>query len=118
MSEEEGETCSMCRLSFEPDKHEYFCNNCLELNISLWTCQRCGNTWTPDYCTEEIYSDCCHPMMEGYNVDIESIKYCDQTGDTVWDGETACRTCDEDEEKCENILKAYEYSEIKFVDYC
>ena len=50
MSEEEGVSCSMCGKSFEPDKHEYICNECSELNITLWTCQRCFNSWSPDYC--------------------------------------------------------------------
>ena len=111
MSSEEDASCRMCRGSFEPDKHEYFCNECSESTITLWTCQRCYNIWSPDYCTEECYSDCCHPMMEGYSVDIDSIKYCIETGDTVWDE-------DKDGETCNTILKAYKYSECKLIDYC
>jgi hypothetical protein len=118
MSEEEVEICSMCSVSFEQDKHDYFCNKCSESIITLWTCQRCNNIWSPDYYTEEIYSDCCHPMMEGYNVDIDSIKYCSQTGDTVWDGDKSCKECDKHDEKCGKILKAYIFSECKLIDYC
>ena len=118
MSEEESISCSMCEKTFEPDKHEHFCNDCSKSTITLWTCQRCNNSWSPDFCTEEIYSDCCHPMMEGYNVDIDSIKYCSQTWDTVWDGDKSCRECDKREETCETILKAYIYSECKLMYYC
>ena len=118
MAEEEGEWCSMCCGSFEPDKHKNFCNECSESTIIVWTCQRCSNTWSPDYCTEGIYSDCCHPMMEGYNVDIDSIKYCEETGDTVWDGDKSCRDCDKYDKTCETILKAYIYSECKLLNYC
>ena len=118
MSEEEGETCSMCSLSFEPDKHNYFCNECSKSTITLWTCQRCYNTWSPDYCDEKCYSDCCHPMMEGLYVNIDSIKYCSKTGDTVWDNDKSCRDCDKHEETCDMILKAYLSSECKLMDYC
>ena len=118
MSEEESEPCYMCHNSFEPDKHESFCNECSESTITLWTCQRCDNKWSPDYCTEEIYSDCCHPMMEGYNVDIDSIKYCIQTWDTVWDDDKSCKECGKNEENCKTILKAYKYSKCKLMHYC
>ena len=117
MSEEEHEFCSMCSCSFEPDKHEYFCNTCSESTITLWTCQRCNNIWSPDYCTESLYSDCCHPMMEGCDVDIDSIKFCAETWETIWD-DKSCRRCDESEEKCDNILKAYKSSECKLMEYC
>ena len=56
--------------------------------------------------------------MEGHNVDIDSIKYCSETGDTVWGGDKSCGECDENEETCETILKAYIYSECKLIDYC
>ena len=115
---EEREVCSMCNDSFEPDKHDYFCNECSESTITFWTCQRCSNTWSPDYSTEEIYSDCCHPMMEGYNVDIDSIQYCVKTYDTVWDDDKSCRGCDKHDKTCETIIKAYVYSECKLMDYC
>tara|TARA_B110001450_G_C17460925_1_gene416187 strand:- start:240 stop:596 length:357 start_codon:yes stop_codon:yes gene_type:complete len=118
MSDEEYSACSMCDESFQPDKHEYFCNECSESTITLWTCQRCDNTWSPDYCNEAMYSDCCHPMMEGYEVDIDSIKFCVKTWETVWDDDKFCRRCDESEEKCENILKAYKSSECKLMEYC
>ena len=118
MSDEEEDTCRMCGESFEPDKHDYFCNECSESTITLWTCQRCSNIWSPDYCTEEIYSDCCHPMMEDYNVDIDSIKYCVKTYDTVWDDDKLCRECDKHDKTCETIRKAYVHSECKLIDYC
>ena len=119
MSEEEsqGDTCRYCDESFEPDKHEYLCNDCCESVITIWTCQRCDSVWSPDYYTEACYSDCCHPMMEGYNVDIESIKYCEETWDTVWDDDTSCKGCNEDEKKCKDRPIAYKSDKCKLMDY-
>lgn len=109
MSEEESNLCSMCSEYFEPERHQYFCNKCSESTIRLWTCQRCDNSWSPDYCTEGMYSDCCHPMIEGSDVDIDSIKYCVETYDTVWYDDNSCRGCNNRDKACETVLKAYIY---------
>jgi hypothetical protein len=56
-------------------------------------------------------------MMEGYNVDIESIKYCEETWDTVWDDDTSCKSCNEDEKKCRDMSIAYTSDKCKLMDY-
>ena len=117
MSDDESYKCDMCYKTFIIDKHDYICNDCLEITITLWTCERCNNSWSPDYCNEEIYSDCCHAMMEGCNVDIGSIKYCNITCENVLYGEKSCETCLQDGTDCKNILKAYTYSKCKLKDY-
>jgi hypothetical protein len=118
MSQDEAYKCSMCYTTFMADKNDYICNDCLETTIILWKCVRCTNFWSPDYCNEDMYSDCCLAMIEGCNVDINSIKYCDKTGETIFPDDTACRSCTNNNVKCENMIKAYNCSECKLKDYC
>jgi hypothetical protein len=114
--------CSYCREKIQEtdEEHEYFCNECANTDIIIWKCNRCTNIYSPDYCDESIYSDCCLIMAEG-NYTNDDIYYCDISGDTMYKDEKCCYTCsndsdNEDEQKC-IILKAYERGKCKLKDY-
>lgn len=125
-SDTETEKCSYCSEYIEDSDndhdHDYFCKECANMDITIWECIRCGNCYSPDYCDERIYSDCCMGMAEHcyeYGYSINDIKFCEISGDTIYPGDTNCRYCnDESEVKaiCKQ-LKAYQEGQCKLKEF-
>jgi len=129
-SDEESETCNLCCSSMTiEDTHDSICTDCLDLVIRIWTCERCCNTWSPDFCDEGIYSDCCHPLMESDYTNFDEFHYCYETGETLFPKETCCIGCEdsgsedddsddrESSSECETRIKAYTRSSCKLREY-
>tara|TARA_B110001450_G_C17645684_1_gene491124 strand:+ start:472 stop:843 length:372 start_codon:yes stop_codon:yes gene_type:complete len=96
------------------------CDECLDSTIKYWSCNRCGNTWSPDYCDERNYSDCCMGMMEcnNTNIDIDIMNYCRDTWETVYDNNKICKGCMEEKlPQCKKLIKAYTKDKCKLKDY-
>lgn len=94
------------------------CYKCLDYTIKYWTCNRCGNCWSSEYSDERNYSDCCMDMMETEDINVDNIKYCDNTHITVYDNNKICYDCMKNKlPQCRKLLKAYTQDECKLKDF-
>jgi len=116
-SSDSSDECSVCYETLKSTE-ETICDNCLDSTIKYWSCNRCGNCWSSEYCDERNYSDCCMGMMEWDNKNLENIKYCDNTHITVYENNKICNGCMKDKlPQCKKLIKAYTPEECKLKDY-